>query len=66
MNENNVKMIGLNDICSIFGCEKQKGRRILSVAFNMKYAAKIGKSTYMTEDDLTNFLRVIKGKKVIV
>lgn len=64
--EETGKMIGLSDICSIFGCERQKGRKIMNVALQMKYAAKIGRSVYMTEDDLKRYLLFIKGKKVII
>lgn len=60
------KMIGLDDICTIFGCEKQKGRKILSGALQMSYAAKIGRSIYMTKDDLKKYLAFIKGKNVII
>lgn len=66
MEEVNVKMVGINDICAIFGCEKQKARKILQAAFNMKYASKVGKTTYMTEEDLSNFLHFVRGKKVII
>lgn len=61
-----MKMIGLDEICEIFGCKKQKGRGILNVALEMKYATKIGKSVYMTKDDLLKYLAFIKGKKVII
>lgn len=66
MEEIDVKMIGLDEICEIFGCKKQKGRGIMNVALQMKFATKIGKSTYMTRQDLDKYLAFIKGKKVIV
>lgn len=62
----NFKMVDLNDICDIFNCEKQKGRQILKVAFQMKYATKVGRSMYMSQPDLAKFLDLIKGREVIV
>ena len=61
-----LKMIGLEEICEIFGCKRQKGRGILRVALQMKFATKIGRSIYMTKADLSRYLEFIKGKKVIV
>lgn len=61
-----IKILGLNDICEIFGCEKQKGRNILKMAFQMKYATKIGRSLYITSVDLEKFLVIIKGRELIV
>lgn len=61
-----LKMIGLDEICDIFGCEKQKGRQILRVAFQMKYATKIGRSTYLMRSDLDKFLDLIRGREVII
>lgn len=66
MEENELKMIGLDEICKIFGCKKQKGRGILNVALQMRYATKVGKTIYMTREDLDKYLAFIKGKKVIV
>lgn len=62
----NLRMVGINEICDIFDCEKQKGRQILKVAFQMKYATKVGRSMYMSQPDLVKFLDLIKGREVIV
>ena len=66
MEENDVKMIGVNDVCNIFNCEKQKARRILKVAFEMKYATKICRSIYMAPEDFSHYMQFIKGKNVII
>lgn len=66
MEENDVKMIGVDDVCNIFNCEKQKARRILKVAFEMKYATKIGRSIYMAQEDFSHYMQFIKGKNVII
>lgn len=61
-----IKMVGLNEICEIFGCERQKGRGILKVAFQMKFATKVGRSIYMTKENLDKYLEFIRGKNVII
>lgn len=66
MEDNDIKMIGLDEICKIFGCKEQKGRGILKVAFQMKFATKVGKTTYMTREDLNKYLAFIKGRNVII
>lgn len=66
MEDNDVKMIGLDEICKIFGCKEQKGRGILRVALQMKFATKVGKTIYMTREDLDKYLAFIKGRSVII
>lgn len=61
-----IEILGLEDICSLFKWEEQKGRKFLKMAVQMKYASKIGKQTIITKLDLEKYLEFLKGKELTI
>lgn len=59
-----IEVLGLEDICSIFNWEEQKGRKFLKMATQMKYATKIGKQPIITKENLEKYLEFLKGKEL--
>ena len=59
-----IEVLGLEDICSIFSWEEQKGRKFLKMATQMKYATKIGKQPIITKENLEKYLEFLKGKEL--
>jgi SOS-response transcriptional repressor LexA len=64
--QKDIQVLHLEDICSIFNWEEQKGRKFLKMALQMKYAAKIGKQTIITKSEFEKYLEFLKGKDVII
>ena len=61
-----IEILNLEDICSLFKWEEQKGRKFLKMAVQMKYASKIGKQTIITKSDLEKYLEFLKGKELTI
>lgn len=61
-----ARLYNKEDIMSIFKCESDKALRILRLAYQMKYATKIGKEYYMSKEDFKSFLEQIKGRNTII
>lgn len=59
-----IEVLGLEDICSIFNWEEQKGRKFLKMATQQKYATKIGKQVIITKENLNKYLEWLKGKEL--
>lgn len=61
-----IEIMTLDDICSLFKWEEQKGRKFLKMALQMKYATKIGKQTIITKSELIKYLDFLKGKELTI
>ena len=60
------ELLGKDDIIRIFKCENEKALKILRVAFDMRYATKIGKEYYIEKTKLEEFMNDVRGRKVVL
>lgn len=60
------KYIGKKDVMEMYGCESDKALRILKCMYNIKYAIKMGKQYYTTEEYNKKFFELYKGKSVVI
>ena len=60
------ELLGKDDIIRIFKCENEKALKILRVAFDMRYATKIGKEYYIEKTKLDEFMNDVRGRKVVL
>ena len=66
LNNKDIEVLNIEDICSIFSWEEQKARKFLKMAVQMKYATKIGKQTIITKSELEKYLTFLKGKELTI
>lgn len=64
LQNNDIEILKLEDICNIFNWEEQKGRKFLKMATQQKYAAKIGKQIIITKENLNKYLKFLEGKEL--
>lgn len=61
-----IELLTKEDIIEVFKCENDKALKIMRLAFEMRYATKIGKEFYIKKDDFDKFINEEKGRKVIL
>lgn len=61
-----VDYLGKKEIAQKFHCGNTKALNMLKLMCQMNYAVKLGKSFYVTEENLNKFLDDMRGKEVII
>ena len=57
-----LEMYGKKDIMGAFECKSDKALRILRLAYNMKFATKLGNEYYIKKEDFGDFMEQLKGR----